>query len=76
MKDVVYAFADGLVENDWRVEVTTASSQAPTDLSAYSLLVLGSPVYADIPSATIKRHVERIGGLSWNVYCFVGYFGG
>ena len=64
MKDVVYAFADGLVENDWRVEVTTASSQAPTDLSAYSLLVLGSPVYADSPSATIKRHVERIGGLS------------
>lgn len=63
MKDVVYAFADGLVENGWRVEITTASSQAPTDLSEYSLLVLGSPVYADNPSPTIKRHVERIGDL-------------
>jgi flavorubredoxin len=64
MKDVAYAFADGLVENGWRVEVTTASSQAPTDLSEYSLLVLGSPVYADSPTSTIKRHIERIGDLS------------
>jgi len=63
MEDVAYAFADGLAENDWRVEITTASSQAPTDLSGYSLLVLGSPVYADGPSPTIKRHVDRIGDL-------------
>ena len=64
MKDVAYAFADGLTENGWRVEITTASSQAPTDLSGYSLLALGSPVYADGPSPTIKRHVERIGDLT------------
>ena len=63
MKDAAYAFADGLVENDWKVEITTASSQAPTDLSDYSLLVLGSGVYADAPSPTIKQHVERIGNL-------------
>lgn len=63
MKDTAYAFADGLVEDGWRVEITTASSEAPTDLSDYSLLVLGSPVYAGSPSPTIKRHVERIGEL-------------
>lgn len=63
MKDVTYAFTDGLIENGWRVEVVTASSQAPTDLSDYSLLVLGSSVYADGPSPTIKRHVERIDDL-------------
>jgi flavorubredoxin len=63
MEDVAYAFADGLVENGWRVEITTASSQAPTGLSGYSLLVLGSPVYADNPSPTIKRYVERRGDL-------------
>ena len=63
MQDVTYAFADGLVENGWRVEITTASSQAPTDLSGYSVLVLGSPVYADSPTDSIKRHVERIGDL-------------
>lgn len=64
MKDVAYAFADGLAENGWRVEITTASSQAPTDMSGYSLLALGSPVYADDPSPTIKRHIERIGDLT------------
>ena len=63
MKDVTYAFADGLVENGWKVEITTASSQAPTDISKYSLLVLGSPIYAGNPSPTIKRHVERINDL-------------
>ena len=63
MKDVTYAFADGLVENGWRVEITTASSEAPIDLSDYSLLVLGSPVYGGNPSPSIKRHLERIGDL-------------
>ncbi len=63
MKDVTYAFADGLVENGWKVEITTASSQAPTDLSEYSLLAVGSPIYAGNPSPTIKRHLERIGDL-------------
>ena len=63
MKDVTYAFADGLVENGWKVEITTASSQVPTDLSEYSLLAVGSPIYAGNPSPTIKRHLERIGDL-------------
>jgi flavorubredoxin len=63
MEDVVYAFADGLVEGGWRVEVTTASSEAPTDVSGYSLLVLGSPVYAGGIASSIGRHVERIGDL-------------
>ncbi len=63
MKDVIYAFADGLVENGWRVEITTASSQTPTAMSNYSLLVLGSPIYAGSPSPTIKRHISRIGDL-------------
>ncbi|MCW4034644.1 MAG: hypothetical protein NWF03_04700 [Candidatus Bathyarchaeota archaeon] len=63
MQDVAYAFADGLVENGWRVEITTASDQAPTDLSGYSVLVLGSPVYAGTTTDSIKRHVERISDL-------------
>ena len=62
-KDAIYALGDGLVDNGWRVEITTASDQAPTDLSKYSFLVLGSPVYGGSPSASIKRHVERIGDL-------------
>jgi flavorubredoxin len=63
MEDTTYAFADGLVANGWRVEVATASSQAPTDMSGYSLLVLGSPVYAGNTTVTISRHLERIGDI-------------
>ncbi len=63
IEDCTYAYADGLVANGWRVEITTASSHAPTDLSKFGLLVLGSPVYAGKPSDTIQRHVERVGDL-------------
>ena len=63
-QDTTYAFADGLVENGWKVEITTPSSEAPTDLSGYSFLVLGSPVYAGAPAPTLQRHLERIGDLN------------
>ena len=32
-KDTSYAFANGLAESGWRVEITIASLQAPSDLS-------------------------------------------
>jgi hypothetical protein len=57
------AFADGLVANGWRVDITTASSQAPTDLSGYDLLVLGSPTYDWKPSKRIQRYLEGLGDL-------------
>ena len=63
MKDVTYAFADGLISNGWRAEITTPSSEAPTNISGYDLLVLGSPVYGFSLTPTIKRHLERIGDL-------------
>ena len=59
---VSYAFADGLVSAGWRVEVTTASSQAPTDLSSYDLLVVGGPTYG--PSQPIARYVQGLGDLA------------
>ena len=43
---VISAFVEGLVSNGWRVELTTASDQTPTDLSACDLLVLGGPTYS------------------------------
>lgn len=60
---VTYAFAEGLVSSGWRVEITTASSQAPTDLSSHDLLVLGSPTYGPKPAPTIQRYLSRIGDL-------------
>jgi flavorubredoxin len=63
-KDISYAFADGLASGGWRVEITTASSQAPSDLSRYSLLVLGFPVYGGKPGDPIVRYINRTNDLN------------
>jgi hypothetical protein len=57
------AFSEGLVSNGWRVEVTTASVEAPADLAGYDLLVLGAPTYDWVPARPIQRYLERIGDL-------------
>lgn len=61
--DVSYAFADGLTLNDWRVEIATPSSEAPTDLSKYDLLVIASNTYGFNPDTPTTRHLERVGDL-------------
>lgn len=63
-RDVTYSFANGLASSGWRVEITTASSQTPSNLSKYSLLVLGFPVYGSVPGAAILRYVERVSNLN------------
>ncbi len=60
---VASAFAEGLVSAGWRVEITTVSSRAPTDISRYDLLVLGWPTYWFNPSLPIRRYLRRIGDL-------------
>jgi flavorubredoxin len=60
---VTAAFADGLVSKGWRVEITTASAQAPADLSGYQLLVLGGPTYWFSPNRPIRRYLSRLGDL-------------
>jgi len=62
-RDVSYAYANGLASSGWRVEITTASSQVPSDLSRYSLLVLGFPVYGGKPGEAIVRYVDRTSNL-------------
>jgi hypothetical protein len=62
-KDNSYTFADGLASSGWRVEITTASSEAPSDLSNYSLLVLAFPIYGGGPGAAAVRYVDRLGNL-------------
>lgn len=57
------AFADGLVEAGWRVEMTTASSYAPTELGSYDLLVLSSPTYAGGPAKPFRSYLEALGDL-------------
>jgi hypothetical protein len=60
---VVSGYVEGLVAGGWRVERTTASRQAPADLSGYDLLVLGSPTYWFTPSWPIRTYLGRLGDL-------------
>jgi hypothetical protein len=53
-----------LASAGWRVEIVTANPQAPTDLSKYSLLVLGWAIYDFNPAPTITNHIHRIGNLN------------
>lgn len=60
-KQVTGSFADGLARAGWRVDVTTASRQAPADVSAYALVVLGTPVYLESAAAPLSAYVARVG---------------
>jgi hypothetical protein len=60
--DASYAFADGLASGGWRVEITTASPQAPSNLSKYSLLTLAYPVYGRAGTATVN-YLNRLNDL-------------
>jgi flavorubredoxin len=63
LRDVANAFAEGLVANGWRVELTSASAQAPRDLGRYDLLVLASPTYWWTPARPALRYVDRLDSL-------------
>jgi len=63
-RDVSCAFANGLASSGWKVEITTASSQAPSNLLGYSLLVLGFPVYGAEPGDAIMRYINRTSNLN------------
>ena len=54
------AFVEGLVSNGWRVETTTASALAPTDLSTYDLLVVSGPTYWFSPSRPMLSYLRRL----------------
>ncbi len=62
-KDAAYTFAEGLEAAGWRVEVTSASPEAPSNLTNYKLLVLAYPIYGARPGETITRYVDRLGDM-------------
>ncbi len=63
-KNVTYTYAEALATAGWRVEVTTPSPQAPTDIAKYQLLVLGWAIYDFGPAPTITGQIQRIGDLN------------
>ena len=60
---VAFAFAKSFVANKWRVEITTVSPLAPTQLSSYDILVIVWPTYFFSPSLQIRRYLRKIGDL-------------
>ena len=60
---VFAGFAEGLVSNGWRVEMTTPSPQTPADVTGYDLLVLGGATYGFKPNQPIQNYVRRLGDL-------------
>jgi hypothetical protein len=63
-RDVCYALADGLASSGWRVEITTASPEAPSNFSLYSLLTLAYPIYGGKPGNAIMRYIDRLSDLN------------
>jgi hypothetical protein len=62
-KNVTYTYAEALAKAGWRVEITTPSSQAPTDIAKYQLLALCWAIYDLNPAPTITDQIHRIGNL-------------
>jgi hypothetical protein len=63
-RNITYTYAEGLASKGWRVEIATASPQAPTNISKYSLLVLCWAIYDFNPAPTITAQIHRIGNLN------------
>jgi hypothetical protein len=59
-EEIVNEFIRGLIGSDWRVEVTTTSQQTPTNVSAYDLIVLGSPVNGGMPHQSMLDYLARV----------------
>lgn len=60
---VTEGFAGGLVDAGWRVEVTTASMEAPLVVDAYDLLVVVAPTYWWTPARPVLRYVGHLADL-------------
>ena len=61
--ELTSAFAMGLTDQGWRVERTTTSPAAPSDLAVYDLLVLGVHTYWWSPDDPTVRYLRRVGDL-------------
>ena len=60
-RDVMSAFMNGLAENGWRIDHTTASGQATTAFGDYDMIVLVSPIYGSRVAPPLQAYMERAG---------------
>jgi len=59
-EDIVNEFIRGLIDSDWRVEVTTTSQQTPTNVTTYDLIVLGSTVNGGKPHQSMLDYLSHV----------------
>lgn len=59
--DVMTAFNGGLAESGWRIDHTTASTQATTAIGDYDLILLVSPIYGSRVAPPLQEYVARVG---------------
>ncbi|MHB1109107.1 MAG: flavodoxin family protein [Devosia sp.] len=55
------AFAEGLAQSGWSVDLTTASGQAPVNVADYGLIVVGSPIYGGVVGKPAADYLVRLG---------------
>lgn len=74
---VTDAFASGLAESGWSVDVVTASREATIDFAGYDLLVLGGPIHGGKPSKPVLDYIDRVQSLNGlRVYVVLTSIGG
>ena len=62
--DMTYAFIEGLEENDWSINVTTISSETPTNILGYDLFVIGSYTLGGKPTENVIEYLNHLGNLN------------
>jgi hypothetical protein len=74
---ITESFASGLIAAGWNVDMVTASSQTITNLSSYSLLVIGAPIHGKLPSKPLMDYMARVNKLDGiRVYTLLSSMGG
>jgi hypothetical protein len=61
---VTEGFASGLIAAGWSVDEVTASHEATTDFTGYSLLVIGGPIHGGKPSKPLVDYMGRAPSLN------------
>ena len=59
-EDIVNEFVRGLIEQDWRIEITTTSSETPTNVTGYDFIVLACPVNGGAPHQFMLDYLARV----------------
>lgn len=58
-EDIVNEFVRGLIEQDWSIDITTTSTETPTNVTGYGFVVLACPVNGGMPHQFMLDYLAR-----------------